>query len=85
LLLSSHHGQLQSKQVVEEQDQQRMFATEKGFLGQSLQRMLEIELAKKCIVDQHFFYYQILRQKETFKFQKNELFLEAFSCQTEKN
>jgi hypothetical protein len=39
--------------------------------------MLEIELAKKCIVDQLFFYYQNFRPKETF--QKNELFLEAFN------
>jgi len=42
---------LQNKQVVEEQDQQRMFAIEKRCLGQSLQKILAIELAKKCIVD----------------------------------
>jgi hypothetical protein len=63
LLLPSCHGQLQSKQVVEGQDQQRMFAAEKGFLGQRLQRMLEIELAKKCIVDQLFFTTKIFAKK----------------------
>jgi len=42
---------LQNKQVVEEQNQQRMFVIEKICLGQSLQRMLGIELAKKCIAN----------------------------------
>jgi len=80
-LLPSCHRQLQNKQVVEEQDQQRMFVAKNGCLGQSLQRMFGIKLAKKCIVDQHFFKWQKNCQKMTLKFKKFkiELFLETFS------
>jgi hypothetical protein len=52
LLPPSRHGQLQ---VIKEQDQRKMFDAKKGFLRQSLQRMLKIGLTKKCIVDQFFF------------------------------
>jgi hypothetical protein len=72
---------LQSKQVVKEQDQQIIFVVEKGYLRHSFQRMLGIEVAKKCVVDQLFFYYQNFHPKTILKFlnSKIELFLETFS------
>jgi hypothetical protein len=58
---------LQNKQVVKELDQQIMFATEKGCLGQNLQRMFGIEFVKKCVVDQPFL-LPIFLPKATLKF-----------------
>jgi hypothetical protein len=72
-LLPSCHQQLQNKQVVEEQDQQRMFVAKNGCLGQNLQRMFGIKLAKKCAIDQHFFKCQFFCQKMTLKFKKSKL------------
>ncbi len=64
-----------------------MFAPKKGCLGQSLQRMLGIELAKKCVVDQIFFCIAKISPKNDIKILKFkiELFLEAFSCQIKEN
>jgi hypothetical protein len=72
---------LQSKQVVKEQDQQKMFVAKKRCLGQSLQRMLGIELAKKCIASTFFLLPKFSPKNDIkiLKF-KTKLFLEAFNC-----